>query len=91
MLRALRQWVTGRVEEPPIAMRVDEAALPPWKAAVLADLTDEEWKYFLDPNPNNVYANISENLKRLMELKSRHFEVFGRWIVEGKARGASGG
>lgn len=90
MLRALRQFVTGRAEERSIATRVDEAALPPWKAAVLANLTDEEWKYFLDPNPNKVYANISENLKRLMELKSRHFEVFGRWIVESKARGAAG-
>ena len=90
MVRVLRQLVTGRVEESAVAIRSDEAALPPWKAAVLAGLTEQEWKYFLDSNPNVVYANSSENLKLLMKLKADHINLFRRWIGEGKARGASG-
>ena len=90
MGRVLRQWVTGRVEEPAIAIRSDEAALPPWKAAVLAGLTEQEWKYFLDPNTNLNVGNSSENLKLLMKLKAEHINLFRRWIGEGKARGAAG-
>lgn len=82
LIRALRQFVTGRVEPAGISTRVDEAALPPRKAAEFANLTLEELKDFLDPEKLDVQG--SENLKLLMELKRRHLKEFGRWIGEAK-------
>lgn len=82
MVRALRQFVTGHPEPAPTETRVDEAALPPRKAAELANLTDEEWKAFLDPY--NVEVKGSENLKLLIELKVQHLKHFQRWVGEVK-------
>jgi hypothetical protein len=63
-------------------VRVDEAALPPYKAAELATLTDDERKYFLDPD--KVAVQGTENLKLLLELKNLHLKQFGRWISDPK-------
>jgi hypothetical protein len=82
IIKGIRQFVTGRPEHAPIATRVDEAALPPHKAGELANLTDDEWKYFLDPV--KVDLKGSENLKLLIELKKLHLKEFGRWITEAK-------
>ena len=83
LLRMLRQFVRGRTEPVAIAKRVDEAALPPFKAAELANLTDEEWQLFLDSK--QMVVNGSENLKLLMEIKVKHIERFHRWMTEGSA------
>jgi hypothetical protein len=82
IIRKIRQSVTGRKENEPVATRVDEAALPPHKAGELANLTDDEWKYFLDPVKVDLQG--SENLKLLIELKKLHLKEFGRWITEAK-------
>jgi hypothetical protein len=79
-IRAIRGFVTGRSEPIAIATRVDEAALPPRKAAELANLTVDEWKYFLDPDKVDLQG--SENLKLLIELKNMHLKQFRRWIGE---------
>jgi hypothetical protein len=76
----MRQFVTGRAAKIPIESRVDEAALPPHKAADLANLSEEEMKTFLDPDKLELRG--SENLQRLMELKREHLRHFGRWIEE---------
>ncbi|HEX7286192.1 MAG TPA: P-loop NTPase fold protein [Candidatus Angelobacter sp.] len=80
LARAMRQFVTGRAEAAPLETRVDEAALPPRKAAELASLTDDELKAFLDPDKLDMKG--SENLQRLMELKREHLRHFHRWIGE---------
>jgi hypothetical protein len=82
IVRGIRQFVTGRAEHVPVSTRVDEAALPPRKAAELANLTDDEWEYFLDPKKLDLQG--SENLKLLIELKNLHIKQFGRWIADAK-------
>jgi hypothetical protein len=76
----MRQFVTGRAEKIPIENRVDEAALPPQRAADLAGLSDDELKTFLDPDKLDLKG--SENLQRLIELKRAHLRHFHRWIEE---------
>jgi hypothetical protein len=83
LLRALRQFVTGRAEKMPAEARVDESALPPLKAAEFASLTAEELKTFLDPDKLDMKG--SENLQRLMELKREHLRHFRRWIGDTKS------
>ncbi|MGC2696126.1 MAG: P-loop NTPase fold protein [Candidatus Angelobacter sp.] len=78
LLRTLRQVVTGRPEKMPVEMHVDEAALPPRKAAELANLTTDEWGSFLDPEKLDIV--VPDNLRRLTELKTKHLKEFGRWI-----------
>ena len=80
LIRAVRQFVTGRAEKMPVDTRVDEAALPPRKAAELASLTNDELKAFLDPDKLDMKG--SENLQRLIELKREHMRHFHRWIGE---------
>lgn len=80
LIKAVRQFVTGRAEKTPIDTRVDEAALPPRKAAELATLTDDELKAFMDPDKLDMKG--SENLQRLIELKREHMRRFQRWIGE---------
>jgi hypothetical protein len=75
-----RQWVTGRSEPVAVAKRVDEAALPPYKAAELANLTPHELQLFMDPTYTD--AGGSENLKLLMEIKIKHINEFHRWMPE---------
>jgi hypothetical protein len=82
LIRAMRQFVTGRAEKIPTEGRVDEAALPPHKAADLAALSDEELRTFLDAD--KVDLKGSENLRRLIELKREHLRHFHRWIGEAK-------
>jgi hypothetical protein len=82
LIRTIRQLVTGRTENVPIEARVDEAALPPLKAAELASLTDEERARFLDLTDVDVQG--SANLHRLIELKHEHIKHFGRWIGEAR-------
>jgi KAP-like P-loop domain-containing protein len=82
LIRVIRQFVTGRAEKTPIEVRVDEAALPPLKAAALAGLTDEELNSFLDPDKLDMRG--SENLQRLIDLKREHLRHFQRWIGEAK-------
>jgi len=82
LLRVLRQFVTGRAEPQQVARHVDEAALPPLKAAALADLNDDELQSFLDPDKTQLQG--SENLKRLTQLKIEHIKTFGRWMEEVK-------
>jgi hypothetical protein len=59
---------------------VDEAALPPHKAADLAALNGVELKAFLDPDVLDLKG--SENLQRLITLKREHIKHFQRWIGE---------
>jgi KAP family P-loop domain len=80
--RVIRQFITGSQETAATAIRVDEAALPPRKAAELASLSDDELGYFLEPDALDIQG--SENLKLLMELKNEHVKRFGRWINEKK-------
>ena len=82
LARSIRQFVTGRPEPAPVEIHVDEAALPARKAAELANLTDEEREYFLDPY--KVEVKGSENLKLLIELKVQHLKQFQRWINDAK-------
>jgi KAP family P-loop domain/PASTA domain len=80
LIRALRRLVTGRSEKMPVETRVDEAALPPHKAADLAALNEAELKAFLDPDILDLKG--SENLQRLITLKREHIKHFQRWIGE---------
>jgi KAP-like P-loop domain-containing protein len=80
LVRAVRQFVTGRTETMPVEMHVDEAALPPRKAAELASLTEPELNTFLDPD--TVDTRGSQNLQRLLALKREHLKIFHRWIGE---------
>jgi hypothetical protein len=80
LIRALRRLVTGRSEKLPVETRVDEAALPPHKAADLAALNEVELKAFLDPDVLDLKG--SENLQRLITLKREHIKHFQRWIGE---------
>ena len=78
--RTLRQLVTGRKEKDPVEARVDEAALPPLKAAALASLSDDEEKRFLGKDADTTYPGITETMKMLLGMKAKHIELFGRWI-----------
>lgn len=89
-IRTMRQLVTGKREEQPAEIRVNEAALPPRKAAELAGLTEQEWRFFLDPRveytgftdsgfPKSGTA-YSETLNRLVDLKAKHIAQFGEWM-----------
>jgi hypothetical protein len=80
LARTLRQLVTGRKEKEPVEGRVDEAALPPVKAAALASLSDDEEMRFLDTAAGATYPGITETMKMLLGIKARHIEIFGRWI-----------
>jgi hypothetical protein len=79
--KTLRQLVTGRKEKDPVEGRVDEAALPPYKAAALANLTEDEMEFFLKSEEAvEEYPKITETMKLLLRLKARHIELFGHWI-----------
>ena len=80
LLRTLRQRVTGFYQPAAVEKRVDEAALPPHKAAELANLTGHDLQLFLDPDYKEVGG--SENLKLLMEIKLKHINQFHRWIPQ---------
>lgn len=80
MAKALRQLVTGRKEKDPIEGRVDEAALPPLKAAALASLSADEETHFLGTGAETTYPGITETMKMLLGMKAKHIETFGRWI-----------
>lgn len=80
MAKALRQLVTGRKEKDPIEGRVDEAALPPHKAAALASLSADEETRFLGTSAETTYPGITETMKMLLGMKAKHIEIFGRWI-----------
>jgi hypothetical protein len=82
LIRAMRQFVTGRVEKISLETRVDEAALPPYKAADLAALSDDDLRTFLDPDKLDMRG--SENLRRLIELKRAHMRRIHRWSGEVK-------
>jgi len=90
LVRSIRQFVTGRPEKAPAEARVDEAALPPLKAAALADLTDSELQYFLGPDTLDIRTS-SENLKLLIQLKIKHMEQFKRWLAEAQPAAAGSG
>ena len=78
LLRTLRQRVTGFYQPAAVEKRVDEAALPPYKAAELANLNGHDLQLFLDPDYKEVGG--SENLKLLMDIKLKHINQFHRWI-----------
>jgi hypothetical protein len=78
LLRSLRQFVTGRFEKMPAEIRVDEAALPPMKAAEFAVLTPKEFEIFLDPKTQE--AKGSDTLQLLLKMKQAHIRLFNRWI-----------
>lgn len=90
LIRAMRLIVTGKREEQPAEIRVNEAALPPRMAAELAGLTENELNCFL--NPQVQYTSFtdsgfpkpdtahSENLNRLVGLKAKHIAQFGEWL-----------
>jgi hypothetical protein len=80
LARALRQLVTGRKEKDPVEARVDEAALPPVKAAALASLSADEETRFLGTATETTYPGITETMKMLLGMKAKHIEIFGRWI-----------
>ena len=80
LLRTLRQRVTGFYQPAAVEKRVDEAALPPHKAAELANLTGHDLQLFLDPDYKEVGG--SQNLKLLMEIKLKHINQFHRWIPQ---------
>ncbi len=83
LTRALRQFVTGRIEKRPSEMRIDDAALPPLKAAEFASLTPQEFDTFLSPKTLGAGGG-SENLQLLMKMKEEHIRIFGHWIGEVK-------
>jgi hypothetical protein len=78
LVKAIRARVTGQPEDEPLATRIDEAALPPLKAADLANLTVDERKSFMDPSA--LEATGSETLQRLTQLKQEHINHFHRWM-----------
>ncbi|MGB9123712.1 MAG: P-loop NTPase fold protein [Candidatus Angelobacter sp.] len=80
LTKALRQLVTGRKEKDPVEARVDEAALPPLKAAALASLSADEETRFLSKDAETTYPGITETMKMLLGMKAKHIEIFGRWI-----------
>ena len=80
LAKALRQLVTGRKEKQAIEARVDEAALPPLKAAALASLSVDEETRFLGTGAETTYPGITETMKMLLGMKAKHIEIFGRWI-----------
>lgn len=80
LARALRQLVIGRKEPDPVEGRVDEAALPPLKAAALAALSADEEARFLGKDADTTYPGITETMKMLLGMKAKHIELFGRWI-----------
>jgi hypothetical protein len=81
MAKALRQLVTGHKEKDPVEGRVDEAALPPLKAAALASLSADEETRFLGAAAETTYPGITETMKMLLGMKAKHIEIFSRWIV----------
>jgi hypothetical protein len=80
LLRILQQFITGRSPSAPTEKTVDEAALPPLKAAELANLTSDEWRAFQDPGHTEISG--SETMRLLTELKIKHIDGFKRWIGE---------
>jgi hypothetical protein len=84
LLRSLHQFVTGRVEKLPAETHVDEAALPPLKAAEFANLTPKEFELFLDPKTQE--AKGSDTLQLLLKLKQAHIQLFNRWLDDVRAK-----
>jgi hypothetical protein len=80
LAKALRQLVTGRREKDPVEAHVDEAALPPLKAAALASLSADEEMRFLGTTTETTYPEITETMRMLLGMKAKHMEIFGRWI-----------
>ena len=80
LTKALRQWVTGHKEKDLVEGRVDEAALPAYKAAALANLTEDEMGVFRHPTTVAEYPGISQTMKVLLKLKARHIKLFECWI-----------
>jgi hypothetical protein len=78
IVRALREFVIGQPQGPDVVTSVDEASLPPRKAAELANLDAQDWAYFLNPSEMEIHG--SETLKLLIKLKKEHIETFKRWI-----------
>jgi hypothetical protein len=88
LLKTVRQFVTGRREPEEHEAHVDEAALPPRKAALLANLTNDQMKVFLDPTLTAA-SDASASLKLLLELRTRHMQRFSRWIEDQKPQPAA--
>ncbi len=80
MARILRQAITGEINPVPAIASVDEAALPPLKAAALANMTTDQWDDFLDPD--NLTPSGGAAIHVLTDIKAKHIKQFGRWIKE---------